>query len=428
MVPDSYAPTGPAGRAYAARSDGLLRAALRADGWYAAWRGTAHLAAGLPIAVLSAPALLVLPLFGLPTLGVLLAAVRLFTRWHRARFAECLGVTVPPRADRFAAPSWLGRVLAEARAATTWRQLGYHLAAAVLAPVSFLVCAVGWAVGLSLTTVWAYAWTLPDRNVLGLSPREPVILTALTGAGLVCCLAVRWLAIRLVAWDTRAAGALLGPSRTERLSRRVEALTASRNALVDAADAERRRIERDLHDGAQQRLTALAMNLGMLRQEATGLPEPVRSEIVRAHEDAKLALAELRRLVRGLHPAVLDARGLDAALSGLAAGAPVPVRLRVDLPDRPPPAVGAVAYFVVAEALTNAARHAGATGVVVSAERRADRLHVEISDDGRGGARPGIGTGLHGLAQRVASVDGTLEITSPLGGGTRITVELPCGS
>ncbi len=156
--------------------------------------------------------------------------------------------------------------------------------------------------------------------------------------------------------------------------------------------------------------------------------ESVGDAIAEAHEEAQIALAELRSFVRGLHPPVLEDRGLVAALSGLCAIAPVPVRLRVRAPQRCPPVVEAVAYFVVAEALTNVARHARADRAEVVVERLAHRLHIVVSDDGRGGARPGAGTGtgLVGLAQRVAAVDGTLNIESPTGGPTRITVDLPC--
>ena len=148
--------------------------------------------------------------------------------------------------------------------------------------------------------------------------------------------------------------------------------------------------------------------------------------IAEAHVETKEALTELRNVVRGLHPAVLDDRGLDAALSGIAARAPLPVRLRVDVPERPSATVEAVAYFVASEALTNATKHARASQVEIVADRRGDVLQMTITDDGVGGAEPSRGTGLTGLRQRVGSVDGTFRITSPAGGPTIITVELPC--
>jgi signal transduction histidine kinase len=180
------------------------------------------------------------------------------------------------------------------------------------------------------------------------------------------------------------------------------------------------------------------MQLGMARASlGDDVPASLRQVIEQAHDEATEALAELRQLVRGLHPAVLDDRGLDAALSGIAANAPLPVRLRVDAGARCAPAIEAVAYFVVSEALTNVAKHAGASRAEVTVERAGDRLRVVVADDGRGGAtlegaaaaaNGGGGTGLRGLAQRAAAVDGTLTVDSPPGGPTRITVELPCGS
>ena len=238
------------------------------------------------------------------------------------------------------------------------------------------------------------------------------------------------LAQRVTSADEGRARALLGPGRREELAQRVESLARSRADLVAAADAERRRIERDLHDGAQQRLVSLAMNLGMARERFESEPEPVRQAIAAAHDEAVLALTELREFIRGLHPAVLSDRGLDAALSGLAARAPLPVRLRVDVPKPASPGVEAVAYFIVSEAITNVVKHAQATRAEVTVARAGDVLRIAVTDDGRGGAVPaaGDGTGLRGLAQRAAAVDGTLSIDSPPGGPTVITAELPCES
>jgi signal transduction histidine kinase len=246
-------------------------------------------------------------------------------------------------------------------------------------------------------------------------------------------LAAPWLARQVTRADEAAARMLLGPSRSEELALRVESLARSRADIVAATDAERRRIERDLHDGTQQRLVSLAMNLGMARARLAGAPEPVLQAIADAHDEAMLALAELRDFIRGLHPAVLNDRGLDAALSGLAARAPLPVRLRVEVPRPAVPSVEAVAYFIVSEALTNVAKHARASRAEVTVRRDGDLLRIAVTDDGRGGAVPGVrgdgpGSGLRGLAQRAAAVDGTLTIDSPPGGPTVITAELPCES
>jgi signal transduction histidine kinase len=227
--------------------------------------------------------------------------------------------------------------------------------------------------------------------------------------------------------DAAVARYLLGSAGRAELTARIGQLETSRARVVDAAEAERMRIERDLHDGAQQRLVSLAMDLGRARAKFASDPVGAAAIVDQAHEQAKEALAELRNLVRGVHPPVLTDRGLDAALSGVAALSPVPVSVRVDLPVRPPASIEAIAYFVVAEALTNVAKHAKASRAEVAVGRSGDVLSLVIRDDGIGGADPS-GQGLSGLAARVAGVDGTLLVRSPAGGPTTVEVELPCGS
>jgi signal transduction histidine kinase len=224
---------------------------------------------------------------------------------------------------------------------------------------------------------------------------------------------------------------LLGGSPNAELRQRVESLTVSRDASVDVADAERRRIERDLHDGVQPQLVTLAMDLGLARQKlaADSDADPAVVALVeRAHDDSKRAVSDLRNLVRGIHPAVLTDRGLDAAVSALAARSPIPVDVSISLPSRPPATVESAAYFVIAEALTNAAKHSGATLVRVDGRVVGDRLRVEISDDGCGGADVQPNGGLAGLASRLAAVEGRLRVASPIGGPTTVLAELPMGS
>ena len=246
-------------------------------------------------------------------------------------------------------------------------------------------------------------------------------------AGVAVLLAAPRLTQALAAGDTAAARYLIGPGASADMTERIGELERSRARVVDAAETERRRIERDLHDGAQQRLVSLAMNLGRAQARFAEDPEGARAIIDQAHTEAKEALAELRSLVRGVHPPVLADRGLDAALSGLAALCPVPVTVRADAQPRPPMAVEAIAYFVVAEALTNVAKHARATRAEVSVTRHGDVLRVLVRDDGAGGADP-AGEGLAGLADRIAGVDGRLSVHSPAGGPTVIEAELPCES
>ncbi len=217
---------------------------------------------------------------------------------------------------------------------------------------------------------------------------------------------------------------LLGASARDA---RIEQLQETRARSVDAAVEERRRIERDLHDGAQQRLVRLGMDLGLALDKFDEDPAGARDLVGEAHREAQRAIVELRDLVRGLHPAVLEDRGLDAALSALAARSPVPVALSVDVPARPPASVEANAYFIVAEALTNVAKHAGARTASVDVRSTDGVLRIQVADDGHGGADP-AGSGLAGLADRAAAVDGTFSVVSPSGGGTIVTVELPCAS
>jgi signal transduction histidine kinase len=206
---------------------------------------------------------------------------------------------------------------------------------------------------------------------------------------------------------------------------RLEELRASRARLVQAGDAERRRLERDLHDGAQSRLVGLAALLAQARRRVDADPEAA-SLLDRAQSELKTSLGELRELARGIHPAVLTERGLDPALRALAARASVPVAIETVAGERLPGPVEIAAYYVVAEGLTNVAKYAQASEASVSVRRRDGLVTVEIADDGIGGADAGRGSGLRGLADRVAALDGTLSVESPTGGGTRLRVEIPC--
>ena len=220
------------------------------------------------------------------------------------------------------------------------------------------------------------------------------------------------------------ARALLG-SVEPQLQAELRRVSRSRARLVDAFETERRRIERDLHDGAQERLVGLTLQLGMARLDVPPT-SPAHETITAAHTQAKQLMGELRELVHGIHPRVLADRGLPAALGELADRSPLPVTVHTELPGRFPEAVESTAYFVVAEALTNVAKHSGATSAAVSARYDGGVLVVEVSDDGRGGADPARGTGITGLADRVAVLDGRMSLSSPPGGPTLVRMELPC--
>lgn len=219
---------------------------------------------------------------------------------------------------------------------------------------------------------------------------------------------------------------LMTPYDRTAMENRIEELTTTRAGAVDAQDAELRRIERDLHDGAQARLVALGMSLGLAEQRLDADPDGARQLLVEAKVGAREALEELRDLARGIHPPVLADRGLGAAVTALAARSPIEVSVSV-VGERPPAAVESAAYFVTAEALANATKHAGAQHVEIRIARRSDQLSVEVGDDGLGGADPS-GAGLTGLRRRVEALDGRLIVDSPAGGPTVIRAELPCAS
>ncbi|MGY1855408.1 sensor histidine kinase [Modestobacter sp. SYSU DS0290] len=229
-------------------------------------------------------------------------------------------------------------------------------------------------------------------------------------------------------FQARVAGRLLGPPPGTDLSLRVAELTATRAAALDAHLAELRRIERSLHDGTQNRLVAVTVLLGAARRSLDRDPTAAEELLERAQDAAEQALAELRSVARGILPPVLVDRGLAGALSGLAASSPVPCTVDVDAPGRCPASVESTAWFVVAEALTNVARHSGATAVRVTVRRHGDRLALAVTDDGHGGAVEGAGSGLAGVRRRVEAHDGVFALDSPPGGPTTLEVELPCGS
>ncbi|MET8863323.1 histidine kinase [Nonomuraea sp. NPDC004580] len=375
-----------------------------------AWLDTAHVMVGLPVAMLLGA--LTLALAVAPPL--LVRAVPRFTGVQRSRFEAFLGSRIPPV-----------RSPANLRATATWRQICYHLLSPWVSLVGVFLVALAWGGAVVGLLAFLPPKLQPPPLEFEFDLRDGKVVFVYMLVGLSLALLAPLLARGMAVLDLSVARTLLGPSRSE-LGQRIETLTESRAGVIDAADAERRRIERDLHDGAQQRLVSLAMNLGLARATLTDLPDPAREAIEQAHEEAKQALKELRDFVRGLHPAVLNDQGLDAALSGVAARAPFPVKLRVDIERRTTPTIEAVAFFIVSEALTNIAKHAAATKAEVSVRRERDRLHLLVWDDGCGGARMDGGTGLRGLAQRVDSVDGALRLSSPLGGPTTIEVELPC--
>jgi signal transduction histidine kinase len=379
--------------------------------------------------VLSSLALSFTVVGALLLLGATLILTRRLARAERTRAEVLLGLSIPDP-HQPTTGKWWQRVVARATRSESWREIAYLVLLAPIGLVGALLVVAAWtgATVLVLLPLYNPALANGGAHIFNMVI-DTVPETALMGvAGIGLALAAPWIARAVAGAEGRLATGLLGPSERAALVNRVDELRARREQLVDVVEAERRRIERDLHDGAQQRLVALAMNLGMAREKFDRDPEAARALMEEAHQDAKQAMVELRNLARGIHPAVLSDRGLDAALSSLAGRAPVPVAVEVSVPERPSPAIESIAYFVVAEALTNIARHAGASRAAVTVARQNGHLKVEIRDDGVGGASTSRGTGLAGLVDRVTSVDGTLDIHSPAGGPTTLTVELPCGS
>jgi signal transduction histidine kinase len=324
------------------------------------------------------------------------------------------------------------KLLAPLRDASTYRDLLYvWIVQPVLGLVNFVVAVTAWAIPLWAVTLPIYAVTSPGAAP-EIWPGERLDtwgeVVPVAVAGLIVLPLVPWIIRLLARVDVAVARSLLSPSKRLELEERIDVLRETQARSVDIAMADRRQIERDLHDGAQQRLLSLGMNLGMALEKFETDPDTARNLVGDAHQELQRAIAELRNLARGIHPAVLTDRGLDAALSSLAARSPIPVRLRVDLRERPPASVEATAYFIVAEALTNAARYANASAVEVRVRTIGDRLHIEVADNGIGGAEQRPGGGLAGLAHRASSVEGALRISSPAGGPTVVAAELPCGS
>jgi signal transduction histidine kinase len=254
------------------------------------------------------------------------------------------------------------------------------------------------------------------------------------GAWTVAALAPVWLALTvtlapsMARWQAAPGRLLLAPDPRVDRTRRVAQLTATRAAALDAHAAELRRIERSLHDGTQNRIVAVNVLLGAARRALAHDPTTADAVLERAQDAAEQALAELRGVVRSILPPVLTDRSLADALAGLAADCPVPCRVDTDVPTRCAASVEATAYFVVAEALTNIAKHSGARQAIVTVVREGDRLRVRVIDDGTGGADEQSGSGIRGIRQRTEAHDGTLTLTSPRGGPTTLDVSLPCGS
>ncbi|MFJ2804953.1 sensor domain-containing protein [Kitasatospora sp. NPDC087271] len=376
---------------------------------------------GLSVVGVGLPVLLALALAGIPAAAL---------ERRRLRLVEPAPLPDPhrplPGAGRRA------RLRTRLRERATWRELAHTaLTATALAAATLGFSAAllfSGALVASPVIVWALApetvMIIPGRAVSG-----PLAALPFSAAGLAGLLLCAYAGALLTAAQVALARLLLGP-REEDTGRQVLELTRSRARLADAFEAERRRIERDLHDGAQQQLVALSMTLGLadyaLRDGSARSGDRATALVARARGEARQALEQLRGLVRGIHPQVLTDHGLAAAVAEVALRHPIPVRSDFDLPGRLPAPVETTAYFTVTEALTNAAKHSGAAAITVSGRIADGRLVLQVTDDGHGGADPAAGAGLRGLADRVALLKGRLMVTSPTGGPTTLRLEVPC--
>jgi signal transduction histidine kinase len=350
---------------------------------------------------------------------------------ERSRYLAYTGVALVDPGPPVGGDTVWRRFLGRLRSPGRWRELVYLLLRLPVSAVLMGLALIAWAGALALVALPLYVAELPGGSaqflLFSIGPGASAWLAAIVGLALLVQLAP-WVTVALARADVAFGRSLLAHGSTTEIEQQVVRLEISRVAALDSAEAERRRIERDLHDGAQQRLIAAAMDLGVARERLVSDPPAGQELVAKAHEEVKAALRELRDLVRGIHPVILEDRGLDAALSAVVARSPVPVELRVHAAPRPSPAVESAAYFIVCESLANVTRHASASSAAVRIDVAGGVLSIHVHDDGQGGADPRRGTGLTGLADRVAALGGTLAIDSPSGGPTDLRVEIPCAS
>ena len=379
------------------------------------------------VTLLSAGIGMAITLVGLPLLAGTMLLWTSGARLERARVRALLGVKIENPYRPLPAGSIWPRLKVRLADPHTWLDLLYLFLLFPIGIAEFVIAVVMVSVVAAAVTMPAYYRAAPIEIFNGqpVDTLPKALATALLGLSFL--VALPYVLVGLGRGHAWLAGALLGVNREAELNARVGQLSESRSRAMDAAVVELQRIERDLHDGAQQRLVKLGMDLGMAREKLKTDPAAAEALIAEAHDETKRVMAEIRDLARGILPAVLTDRGLDAAISALAGRSTVPVSVDVLLPERLRTPVETTAYFVVAEALTNVARHSQATEAQVIVRRDGDRLEIDVVDDGAGGADPGMGSGLAGLQDRLAALDGTLTVVSPVGGPTRVHAEIPCG-
>lgn len=416
---------------------------------------TVYCLTGFPLALVGLVTVLafVLPAFpltaaliGLPVLAFGLYVARAFADLHRRRLRRVVrsGVTRPRyKAELLRAlrdsgaehrPGWVRRLLAAPSDSQAWLDLLHVVLGWLPAAVAFVVTVAWWAAGVGYTLDFTWGWAAFPYDVglsdlIGLPHQYGYYVAVNMTVGLLFLVSAPFVVRGAAMLPAGFARLLLTRDRVTALQQRVEELTAGRQAAQAAEASALRRLERDIHDGPQQRLVRLTMDLSLAQRRMKSDPDAAAPLLAEAIEQTRETLDELRALSRGIAPPILADRGLGAALAAVTGRCTVPTELAVDLPDdgRLPESTENTAYFLVAEALTNVAKHSRATWCQVTVTGDGSLVYVTISDNGVGGAHPSKGHGLAGLADRVRAADGALDVTSPAGGPTVLTAELPCG-
>ena len=413
-------------------------------GWRQVTRDVGYLLPGLPIAIASftimitgfalGAGLFVLAFLGLVVWVAMLGTARGFAVAERARVGVMEGRPVGPAHHRPARGKGLARLFSYLRDPLAWREWGFGILILPIRCFTWSLTIAWLSAALGGTSYVLWEWALPRDNaeesetlaeLIGVGDGRLADVALNTTIGVIFLVTLPYVLRAMAVAESSLAWGML-TNENASLRARTEELSRSRQAVVQAEADTLRRVERDIHDGPQQRLVRLTMDLESVQRRFDD-PNAARPLLAGAVTQTKEALAELRAVSRGIAPPILTDRGLPAALAAATARCPVPTTLDVgpDLAERLPSSIENAAYFVVTESLTNVAKHSDASQCDVSVVRLADTLHVTITDNGRGGAHPGKGHGLAGLADRLAGVDGRLDVASPPGAGTTITAELP---
>jgi signal transduction histidine kinase len=398
-------------------------------GWGLLMSVLAMVGVGVWCVVVTSASLVVVTI-GIPLTVATVPAMHWIADLHRAWSAQVMGIPIARPYRPAVEGGMITRLRAMATDRANYRDLLWVLVDGTagvflcLLPVSFLLSAAWYAILPALIAGLPHVF----QSNFGIFTIDSVGSAFTFGYPLgILSFALFWVTTRPVMRGyAKMTRSLLAPTEKATLANRISQLTESRAETVDTQAAELRRIERDLHDGAQARLVSLGMSLGMAESLLASDPNAAQELLAEARESTGLALSELRDLVRGIHPPVLADRGLDGAVRALAMACPLPVEVTVQLSGRPPAPVESAMYFAVAETLTNVAKHSGATSAWIRVTHTDGRLGVMVGDDGRGGATGEQGGGLHGIERRLAAFDGTMMIASPVGGPTIVTMELPC--